>query len=221
MNIASALDTPWALGQRAYEQVLRRLRELEARTIVEFGSGASTAALARDLPEATILSIDDDASYFGRTRAQLPAHARVELVHRPLVWQRHGAAPYLSYAPCSFPRGVDALIIDGPPHWARRGREACLYQAMPSLKIGGQIFLDDYRRPAEQRMVRNWLRAYPGALRLVEVIEEGDHVAVLEKTAEATSPRSSFSRQVDAHWQAALQPITSRLRRVAMRLQGQ
>jgi hypothetical protein len=67
-------------------------------------------------------------------------------------------------------------------------------------------------------MVPNWLRAYPGALRFVEVIEEGDHVAVLEKIAEATSPRRSFSRSVDAHVQAAVQPITSCVRRVAMEL---
>jgi hypothetical protein len=220
MTAVSALDAPWALGKRAYGQVLRRLREVDARTIVEFGSGASTAALARDLPDATILALDDDATYFARTREQLPAAAKVELVHRPLVWQRHGAAPYLSYAPCAFPRAVDALIVDGPPHWTRRGREACLYQAMPSLRVGARIFLDDYRRPAEQRMVRNWLDAYPGALRLVEVIEEGDRVAVLEKTAEAASPRRSFSRCADAHVHAALQPITSRVRRVAMRLQG-
>jgi hypothetical protein len=143
VSVASPLDAPWALGKRACAQVLRRLRALDARTIVEFGSGASTAALAQDLPDATILSVDDDATYFARTRAQLPPHARVELLHRQLVWQRHGAAPYLCYAPCSFPRGVDALLVDGPPHWTRRGREACLYQAMPSLKIGAQILLDD------------------------------------------------------------------------------
>jgi len=144
----------------------------------------------------------------------------VKLVHRPLAWQRHGGAPYLSYTHGTFPRAVDALLVDGPPHWTRRGREACLYQAMPSLKVGARIFLDDYRRAAEQRTARNWLDAYPSALRLVAVIEEGDHVAVLEKTAEAMSPRHTLSRRADAHLQAALQPLTSRVRRAATRLRG-
>jgi predicted O-methyltransferase YrrM len=216
----SPLDAPWALGQRAYAQVLRHLGAMQAPTIVEFGSGASTAALARDLPDATILSVDNDATYFERTRAQLPPNARVELVYRPLVWQRHGGAPYLSYASCDLPDSVDALLVDGPPHWTRRGREACLYQAMPSLKIGARIFLDDYRRAPERRIVRNWLSAYPGAVSLVEVVEEGDHVAVLQKTAEAALPSPSFSRWADAHWQAFIQPLTSRVRTVSMRLQG-
>jgi predicted O-methyltransferase YrrM len=217
MKVVSPLDAPWALGERAYSQVLRHLRAIDARTIVELGSGASTAALARDLPDATILSVDDDASYFARTRALLPANARVKLVHRPLVWQRHGGAPYLSYERGTFPRAVDALLVDGPPHWTRRGREACLYQAMPSLEVGARIFLDDYRRTAEQRTVRHWLSAYPNALRLVEVIEEGDHVAVLEKTAEATEPRHTLWRRADAQLQAMLQPLTSRVRSVALR----
>ncbi|HSN83379.1 MAG TPA: hypothetical protein VLS88_12425 [Polyangiales bacterium] len=217
---ASPLDAPWALGERAYAQVLRHLRAADARTIVELGSGASTAALARDLPSATILSVDDDPTYFERTRARLPANAKVELVHRPLVWQRHAGALYLSYAPGAFPDSVDALIVDGPPHWTRRGREAGLYQAMPSLKVGARIFLDDYRRAAEKRVVENWLDAYPNALRLVEVIEEGDHVAVLEKTAEADVPRNTAARTADAWLQAALQPITSRVRRVALRVRG-
>jgi len=220
VNDASPLDAPWALGERAYAQVLRHLREANVHIIVELGSGASTAALARDLPSATILSVDDDPTYFAKTRARLPADAKVEIVHRPLVWQRHGGAPYLSYAPGAFPDEVDALIVDGPPHWTRRGREAGLYQVMPSLKVEARIFLDDYRRAPEKRIVQNWLDAYPGALRLVEVIEEGDHVAVLEKTAEAESPRPSAARSADAWLQAALQPLTSRVRRLALRARG-
>ncbi|MGB8332832.1 MAG: class I SAM-dependent methyltransferase [Polyangiales bacterium] len=216
----SPLDAPWALGESAYSRILQHLRSIEAPTIVEFGSGASTAALARDLPDATILSVDNDATYFARTRAQLPSNARVELVHCPLTWQRHGGAPYLSYGRCELPEAVDAVLIDGPPHWTRRGREACLYQTMPALKTGGRIFLDDYRRAAERQMVRNWLDAYPSALRLVEVIEEGDRVAVLEKIADAPPPRLTLSRRADAHLQAALQPLTSSVRRIAMRLRG-
>ena len=52
------------------------------------------------------------------------------------------------------------------------------------------------------------------------VIEEGDHVAVLEKTAEAESPRPSAARSADAWLQAALQPLTSRVRRLALRARG-
>ncbi|MBX3248048.1 MAG: class I SAM-dependent methyltransferase [Myxococcales bacterium] len=211
------LDTPWAIGAAAYAAIVAQLREMNARVLVEFGSGSSTIALSRDLPALSITSIEHDPRFLEATRAALGANATLE--HRPLAWQRHGDAPYLSYTPGPLPASIDAVIIDGPPFWTRRGREACLYQCFDALRVGGRVFLDDYERLGERRIVRHWLRGFSGALRLVEVIDEAKRVAVLEKTAEATLAPSALV-QIDAKAQALVQPLTSRLRRAALRLRG-
>lgn len=215
-----SLDAPWCLGTEAYAGLLSHLRRIDARVIVEFGSGASTVCLSRDLPGARIVSIDDDARFFQRTRDHLPEGAQVELSHRPLAWQRHGGARYLSYAEGPMPDQVCAVIIDGPPHWTRRGREACLYQVAPWLREGGLVFLDDYARPAEQRMVQNWLRAYPGAMVEREPIAANDRVAVVEKVGPTPVPQLDPRRRSDALLQAALQPLTARIWRLSMALRG-
>jgi len=215
-----SLDAPWCLGTSAYDAVLARLREIDARVIVEYGSGASTVCLSRDLPGARIVSIDDDPRYFDRTRAHLPDDAEVELMHRTLRWQRHGGAPYLSYAEGPLPEEVCAVIIDGPPHWTRRGREACLYQVAPKLREGALVFLDDYARGAEKRIVQNWLAAYPGGLEQRTTIRENDHVAVLEKTGPTDVIDTDLWRRADAMSQAAAQPLTARVRKLAMALRG-
>src|SRR5699024_10631571 len=135
----------------------------------------------------------------------------------PLAWQWHGEAPYLSFRPGDLPTSVDAVMIDGPPHWTRRGREACLYAAFDRVKVGGRVYLDDFNRPAEQRMVRNWCRAYPGAIEVVRSVDLDDGVVVLEKKAEMPKVERSWPRLIDAYAAAAAQPISARVRRIMFR----
>ena len=70
-----------------------------------------------------------------------------------------------------------AWIIDGPPVYTLRGREACLYQVYDQIKIGGLVILDDFRRSYEKQIVENWLSVYPGSF-AVEIIREDHHLAV-------------------------------------------
>lgn len=214
----AALDAPWAIGSEAMSAVRERLAALDPETIVEFGGGVSTAALARAFPRAHILSIDHDARFLEATRARL-AGSRVELALRPLTWQDHGEAPYLSYEEGTLPERVDAVIIDGPPHWTRGGREATLYQVFDRLRVGGLVVLDDYRRGRERRIVQHWLEVFRGSLELVEHLEVGHHLAVLRKT-DSLAPCWEGRRRLDAKIQAGLQPLTATLRRVALGLRG-
>lgn len=178
------LESSWSLGEEAYGSILDDLRSVGAKTIVEFGSGTSTLRLCEDLPEAHILSVEGDESFFRLTQRKLDQHlgaGHVELVHRPIRWQRHGWGLYRSYEPGAFPDHVDAVLIDGPPLATRRGREACLYQIFPHTHVGTRFYLDDYCREAEQRIVANWLRAYGTALAHCTNFEVGHVVAVLER----------------------------------------
>jgi predicted O-methyltransferase YrrM len=216
-------SAPWSLGEQAFEAIHEDLVAIEARTVVEFGSGTSTARLAHDLPDVALFSVDSDATFFEQTRALLAAHgleARVALVERPLAWRWHGGAPYLGFGEGELPGAIDAVLIDGPPHWTRRGREACLYAVFDRLRVGGRVYLDDYGRRAEKRTVRNWLLAYPGALRMVRMVPVDCHVAILEKTSERPHIARSWTRLMDAYGSAALQPISATVRRASFWLRS-
>lgn len=198
---SSRFTSSWSLGEQAYRAIQNDLVQHGARTIVEFGSGASTVRLSQDFPSATILSIESEASFCQKTRGQLAqgrGEGRVEVALRPLTWQRHSLGWFRSYHPGSFPRDVDAVLIDGPPIATRRGREACLYQVFQFARIGARIYLDDYCRDAEQKIVRNWLRAYPGALSYCATFPSEHQVAVFEKIGERPTPRMSVHNALDS-----------------------
>lgn len=201
--MTSALEfvSTWSLGELAYEAIVEDLRSASAKRIVEFGSGTSTLRLSRDLPSAHILSIESDPVFLEQTERNLALHggaAQVELVHRPLCWQRHGLGWFRSYAPGAFPEQVDAVLIDGPPIATRRGREACLYQVFDNTHAGTRFYLDDYCRDAEQQIVRNWLRAYGNALTHRTTFEVDHRVAALERVAEHYARRVHWKNTTDS-----------------------
>jgi hypothetical protein len=201
MTAALEFDSGWSLGETAYRAILADLRSIDAKRIVEFGSGTSTVRLSHDLPEATILSIEGDHSFLNDTRKNLELRggsAQVELVHRPLCWQRHGLSWFRSYAPGDFPERLDAVLIDGPPLATRRGREACLYQVFAKSHVGTRFYLDDYCREAEQQIVLNWLRAYGGALAHRDTFEVNHRIAVLERVTERYSRRAHWKNTTDS-----------------------
>jgi len=205
-------SSTWSLGEGAYGAIVEELRQLGAKTLVEFGSGTSTLRLSRDLPDARILSIEGDPAFLEETRRNLEAHggpARVELEYRPLRWQRHSLAWFRSYEPGAFPSSIDAVLIDGPPIQTRRGREACLYQVFGQCRAGARFYLDDYQRDAEQSIVRNWLRAYPGALVDDHTIDLDHRVAVLEKKFGRRRPRLHWRNTVDSIIQTTKQLVRS------------
>lgn len=195
----------WSLGEDGYQHLIGELRRIGARRFLEFGSGVSTVRLSRDFPHMEIVSIEAEEEFRQQTQdalAQYGGPAATSVHHRPLRWQRHGLGPFLSFVPGPLPAEVDAVLIDGPPIATRRGREACLYQSFDSLRVGGLVFLDDYRREAEKQTVRNWVRAFPRSLRQVAELPSVHRICVLEKTADAR-PNRSFRNLADAWYQAS------------------
>lgn len=202
---ALQFDSEWSLGEDAYRAVVADIRSIDGQQIVEFGSGISTIRFTHDFPTGSVYSVEGDPAWFQETK-KLQQHkgtGEIAIDLRPLTFQLHANALYESYAPGPFPSDVDAVLIDGPPMETRRGREACLYQIMAKLKVGGRIYLDDYCRSFEQRVVQNWQHSYPNAIRLVEVLDVGHQVCVLEKTAPAAKPRSSATVLLDTAGQNA------------------
>jgi hypothetical protein len=201
MTSALEFESIWSLGETAYRAILEDLRSIGAKNMVEFGTGTSTLRLSRDLPGANILSIEGDHSFLAQTRRNLELHggsANVELVHRPLCWQRHGLSWFRSYKPGGFPEHVDAVLIDGPPIATLRGREACLYQVFAKSHLGTRFYLDDYCREAEQQIVLNWLRAYGEALAHRNTFEVDHRIAVLERVTEHYTRRAHWKNTADS-----------------------
>lgn len=209
------LDRGWSIGEETFSRIVAEMQRDGATSVVEFGSGISSIRLAMALPDARIISIESDAEFLQELE-QKARHHRVDGALKPelrrLKWQRHGGAFFLSYAPGPFPSQVDAVLIDGPPRWTRRGREACLYQVASHLRMKGKVFLDDFDRPGEKKIVSNWMQAYPVSFR-IGAIETGHGVCVLEKVAPTEGPRSSPSSLADHFVQSALLVLSHPFRR--------
>lgn len=191
---ALSLDRGWGVGEETFGQIVGQLRAIGARTIVEFGSGVSSIRLALEFPDAQIISLESSRDWYEavlRMRAEHGVERNLTVHHRRLRWQRHGLSFFLSYAPGELPERIDAVIIDGPPTWTRRGREACLYQVIRRLPVGGRVLLDDYGRNREKTMVRNWSWAFPGVFS-VHAIETGHGLCVMEKLRETPRPRPAL-----------------------------
>lgn len=194
------LDRGWAIREDTFRFLVDDLTRLGARTVVEFGSGVSSIRLALALPNVHIVSIENDRQLRDRLlalKSQFLGQSHslaIELCE--LEWQRYANGFYLSYRADSLPGEIDAAIIDGPPVWTRRGREACLYSVMKPLKVAGRVYLDDFRRRAERRIVKNWHLAYPGSFAM-SVQNVGHTVCVLEKLKEGARPQFAFPTFVD------------------------
>lgn len=195
----------WSLGEEAYGLLRDDLRELGAETIIEFGAGTSTVHLSHDFPDAEIWSHEHHPQYAEETRqlvARAQGGARVHVATSPLSWQFYGGCFFLSYTRGPLPASADAMLVDGPPFWTRRGREACLYMSHMVLRVGGRVYLDDYRRPAEQRTAENWVEAFEGAFRIRGELATEHRMCVLEKVRESAAPRMSSRHVADATYMA-------------------
>ncbi len=184
------LDTGWSIGETAFERIAITLLQMSPiEKILEFGSGPSSIRLAMAFPEAQVLSVEGDWRNFAETTNLMRSlwdKRNLSIKYRPITLESYGDAEFLTYEDGMFwDEEIDCVIIDGPPVYTLRGREACLYQIYDQIKIGGLIILDDFRRSYEKQIVENWLSVYPGSF-AVEMIREDHHLAVLRKIKSVT-----------------------------------
>ncbi len=195
------LDTGWSIGETAFERITTALLEMSpVERILEFGSGPSSIRLAMAFPEAQVLSVEGDWRNFAETTSLMRTFwdkRNLSIKYRPITLESYGDAEFLTYEDGMFwEEEIDCVIIDGPPVYTLRGREACLYQVYDQIKIGGLFILDDFRRSYEKQIVENWLSVYPGSF-TVEMIREDHHLAVLRKIKSVTPCWNAPSRLSD------------------------
>jgi predicted O-methyltransferase YrrM len=200
------LDVGWRIGETAFSVLVADLQSLSPSRIVEFGSGASSVRLAQEFPHTHILSIDHSPEFLNETEAlknKFVPNSNLELSLRPLTWQRYGLSWYFSYAPSKLPEPLDAIIIDGPPFYTRRGREACLYQSINNLRVGGKVYLDDVWRRHEKQIFANWLASFPRCF-TQNIFTVGHHIGILEKIESCCTRKNAFHAVKDASEQSLL-----------------
>ena len=184
------LDTGWSIGETAFKRIETVLLQISpVERILEFGSGPSSIRLAMAFSEAEVLSIESDWRNFRETTDLMRSFWKkrnLSIKYRPITRESYGDAEFLTYEDGMFwDEEMDCVIVDGPPVYTLRGREACLYQVYDQIKIGGLVILDDFRRRFEKQIVENWLAVYPGSF-AVEIIREDHHLIVLRKIKSVT-----------------------------------
>ena len=197
------LDTGWSIGETAFEKITTLLLQMSpVEKILEFGSGPSSIRLTMAFPEAHVLSVEGDWRNFRETTDLMQKFLdkrNLSIQYRPITLESYGDAEFLTYEDGVFwddQEEMDCVIIDGPPVYTLRGREACLYQVYDQVRIGGLVILDDFRRSFEKQIVENWLSIYPGSF-TVAIIREDHHLAVLRKIRSVTPCWDAPSRLSD------------------------
>ena len=137
----------WMLGQDTCLLLVDRLRELRPKVAVEFGSGFSTALMA------------------------LYCEQLVSLDHNQ---QKAASWPCVTIAPifngtyrADLPDDVEFALIDGPPA-KRHGRRGTFPHLWPHLADEFEVWLDDYNRTYEQKIVADWSDRFPIDVRRVD-----------------------------------------------------
>ena len=166
----------WAMNPTALRLLLRRLADVDAKTVVECGSGTSSVWIGYALRAMgggrRLVSLEHDEDFAEVTRESLAAHGLLDVVEvrvAPLVEHEVGATTYSWYSTHSFAdlEGVDALLVDGPPSKLGPGAR---YPALPlfsdKLSAGALVFLDDVTRPDELAVEGRWLEEFPALIRL-------------------------------------------------------
>jgi predicted O-methyltransferase YrrM len=168
--------TSWSLSPDSLLILSRILRTRRPGYVLEFGSGASTVVAAQYASEfdpdgpPRIYTVDHDSLWLERTAEKLATNGLdrfVRLIHAPLTDEAGcPGQTHVSYALSpdieailSTAPGFDLCLIDGPPGCV--GRLACLPAAVPRLRSGALVLLDDAYRPGERAAWRLWRRNYP------------------------------------------------------------
>lgn len=146
---------PWSLRPRALGALARRLTELEPKVALEFGSGWSTVVMRRHCGH--LVSLEHMPTFYSKTKAMLDENSAGELRLARIVYRSTPAGELPVYE-TRMPENVEFVLIDGPP--ASIGRTGTLFQVWDSLAPNAVVWLDDYRRKAEQRALRQWRKHY-------------------------------------------------------------
>jgi predicted O-methyltransferase YrrM len=157
LNNDFALDRlrGWAISPDNLIFVLNTICEFDKPTVVEFGSGQSTIAIAKLIHarQGRLITVEHDKQYFAKINRKLEVFKLndcVTSIVNPLMeHDEYGKTYDLSLLPNIEP---DVVLVDGPPGQGK-ARLAPMIWACENLQKNGVLLLDDYNRDAEKNCV--------------------------------------------------------------------
>jgi predicted O-methyltransferase YrrM len=181
----SASSNPYALQADTLGFLLTLLGITSPRSIVEFGSGASTKVFAdwAAQHETSVTSVEHDRAWIEDVRRQLhPSQSRaIKLVHAPLRPMRGGFRQFMSYGALAGlvddVRSADLFLLDGP-HIS--GREIVLYFVLAHCRPGAVIVIDDLRHYAVLEMIAGLSPRVAGCFAAAAVDDNSHGLLVLK-----------------------------------------
>ena len=174
----------WELDAASLNYLLAWIRRDRISRVLEFGSGVSTVALARELAPSggAILSVDQDSLYAERTVRWLREHslsASAEVVTSPIAETSAGGRKTKCY---EFGEQLlqqisafapELILIDGPSQASGASRFAVAPIVAPLLSGGVPFAMDDAFRDAELEIARHWQRDATIRLKGIVAIGKG------------------------------------------------
>jgi predicted O-methyltransferase YrrM len=162
----------WTISAQAMNMLETEIGRRPPRRLLEFGSGLSTACLARYMLEhrqeegPLVISVEEDAGFCAESRAildELGLAGAARVHHVPLVRRTIEERSVSTYElPAELSDEVrkeqpDLVFIDGPGMSAGRfARWAVLHLVLPLLPGGFRFYLDDALSDASLEYARLW-----------------------------------------------------------------
>ena len=153
----------WAASPDVLLTLLETARTSSPRKILDLGSGMSTLVLAKNAPQALVISIDNSAEYAHKTQQMLASHGitNVEVRVAPLTSHASGVEWY-ELSQLADLSDIDLLFIDGPPGSKNdRARHPALAECLPKLSPRAIIVIDDAGRDGERNLAEEFAKALP------------------------------------------------------------
>jgi glycosyltransferase involved in cell wall biosynthesis len=148
----------WVLPKTTVAELDSRLWQLQPRTVLECGSGASTLVLARYAQRtgAKVVSLEHKGEFYQRTLTNLRKEGLRESVDLRMCKLDGGSSPWYV---TDLPDNIDFVLIDGPPT-GEGGRAATFPNIYPHLANDWEVWLDDGDREEEKEMARSWVSEF-------------------------------------------------------------
>lgn len=157
----------WSAQERYLAEVVRSA-ERSKGPIVECGSGLTTVLMGA-VSTRTGVRVDS-LEHTAEWRERVYSSMRDHNIDGPTVHlsplRDFGDYDWYDTPLAALATNVSLVVCDGPPESTRGGRSGTMAMLRSKLAPGCVILLDDLIRPAEQSLVKNWVRDYGASVKV-------------------------------------------------------
>ena len=154
----------WKADTGLLTLVVDHILSEKPRTVVEFGTGASTLIVAQALKLAgggDFISFEQHPEFVQATREWLAVHGLEADLRAVPLRPSPGDWPGLWYDHGELPERIDFMLIDGPPWTIHPFTRGAAGTVLGRIAPGGTVMLDDAARPGERVVARRWRKEWP------------------------------------------------------------